>query len=406
MATLYHGDCLDELRRIQPNSVDLIYLDPPFFTGKKQRLKTRDRTKEFSFDDIWGSREEYAQFLYERILPMKALLKDTGSIFVHCDRNATHIIRAILDSVFGERNFQSEIIWTYKRWSNERKRLMPAHQTIYFYSKSGKPKFKIIYNGYSESTNIDQILQKRARDEHNKSIYARDEKGNVITNGEKRGVPLSDVWDIPYLNPKAKERVGYPTQKPVLLMERIIELTTGEGDLVIDPFCGSGSALVAATLMNRISIGIDTSEDAIKLSRERLNNPVRSDSNLLRQGREAYRTADEHALSLLNGLDCIPVHRNKGIDAILKCQYQGSPVLIRIQKKGESLGQALSLLSGAMKTKSSKKSFLVKTQEGLIGDLKPIQGIEVVDATTLTIEKVLSAAEAISRYTAAGSRGE
>ncbi len=390
LATLYQGDCLDELSRIRPNSVDLIYLDPPFFTGKKHRLKTRDRTQEFSFDDVWGSSGEYAQFLYNRILPMKAVLKDSGSIFVHCDRNATHIIRAILNSVFGESNFQSEIIWTYKRWSNKCKGLMPSHQTIYFYSKTKKPKFNVIYNGYSESTNIEQILQKRVRDEHNKSVCARDEKGKVITNGEKKGVPLSDVWDIPYLNPKAKERVGYPTQKPVLLMERIIELTTDEGDVVLDPFCGSGSTLVAAKLLHRKSFGIDVSEDAINLSSDRLNKPVRSDSILLRKGRESYKTADEHALALLNGLDCIPVHRNKGIDAILKRQYKGSPVLIRIQKQGESLEEALGLLSGAVKTKGYKKSFLVKTQTGLVEDSKPMCDIDIIDATTLTIEKMLN----------------
>lgn len=389
-STLYHGDCLKELSRIQPDSVDLIYLDPPFFTGKKQRLKTRDRTKEFSFDDVWVSSEEYAQFLYDRILPMKALLKDSASIFVHCDRNATHIIRAILDSIFGEKNFQSEIIWTYKRWSNKRKGLMPSHQTIYFYSKSKNPRFNVIYNGYSESTNIDQILQKRARDEHNKSVYARGEDGKVITNGEKKGVPLSDVWDIPYLNPKAKERVGYPTQKPILLLERIIALTTNEGDIVLDPFCGSGSTLVAASLMKRKSIGIDVSEDAIKVSLERLEKPVRSDSNLLKKGRESYKTADQNALALLNGLDYIPVHRNKGIDAILKRQYKDSPVLIRIQKNGETLRDALNLLSSAVKTKDSKKSILVKTQTGFIDDAKPTKSIEIIDATTLTIQKILS----------------
>ena len=390
LSTLHHGDCLEELGRIQPDSVDLIYLDPPFFTGKKQRLKTRDRTKEFSFTDVWESSEEYAKFLYDRILPMKTVLKDSASIFVHCDRNATHIVRAILDSIFGEKNFQSEIIWTYKRWSNKRKGLMPSHQTIYFYSKSEKPKFNVMYNSYSESTNIDQILQRRAKDKDNKSVYARDENGKVITNGEKKGVPLSDVWGIPYLNPKAKERVGYPTQKPILLMERIIALTTKEGDVVLDPFCGSGSTLVAATLMNRKSIGIDISADAIKLSLKRLKKPVRSESNLLKKGRESYQTADQHALALLNGLDCIPVHRNKGIDAILKRQYKDSPVLIRIQKRGESLGDALNLLSNAAKTKDSKKSFLIKTQTGLLDDSKPTESIEIIDAATLTIEKILN----------------
>ena len=101
---------------------------------------------------------------------------------------------------------------------------MPSHQTILFYSQSEAFKFNTVITSYSESTNIDQILQKRVRDERGKAIYARDQAGDPVTNGGKRGVPLGDVWEIPYLNPKARERVGYPTQKPVLLIERIIEM--------------------------------------------------------------------------------------------------------------------------------------------------------------------------------------
>lgn len=96
------GDCLEILRTFEDKSIDLIYLDPPFFTQKTQKLKTRDRIIEFSYDDLWGCHKEYARFLFERILELKRVLKDTGNIFVHCDKNANHIIRAILDDIFGE----------------------------------------------------------------------------------------------------------------------------------------------------------------------------------------------------------------------------------------------------------------------------------------------------------------
>ena len=257
------GDCLKKMKEIDQESIDLIYLDPPFFTKKIHKLKNRERTEEFSFDDIWDSDKKYANFLSKRIAVMYGLLRNTGSIFVHCDKNGEHIIRAILDEVFGANNFQSEIIWSYKRWSNAKKGLLPNHQNIYFYSKTKKFKFNVIYNAYSQTTNVDQILQRRTRDKHNKSIYDLDEKGEFRHGGEKKGVPLSDVWEIPYLNPKAKERVGYPTQKPLLLLERIIELTTDKGDTVLDPFCGSGTTCVAAKLLERKFIGIDKSPEAV-----------------------------------------------------------------------------------------------------------------------------------------------
>lgn len=381
------GDCLNEMRSIENGSIDLIYLDPPFFTERKHKLKNRERTKEFSFDDTWGSDKGYAQFLKERIEIMKRLLKEDGSIFVHCDKSGEHIVRAILDSVFGADNFQSEIIWSYKRWSNSKKGLLPSHQNIYFYSKSKNFKFNSIYTSYSETTNIDQILQRRTRDEHNKSIYDKDSDGNVKNGDKKKGVPLSDVWDIPYLNPKAKERVGYPTQKPLLLLEQIIKLVTNEGDVVLDPFCGSGTTCVAAMLLDRQYIGIDESDEAVKLSISRINNPIKTESNLLKKGRDSYLNADKGALSLLNGLEFNPVQRNKGIDAILVEQFDNAPILIRVQKPQESIDEAASLLAKAMNTKKSKKSFLIQTQlnTSLFNSLPNYEGMILLDSPALQI---------------------
>ena len=113
--TIHQGDCLEVLDSLEKGSVDLAYLDPPFFTEKRHSLKTRDRTKEFCFDDLWGSEATYRQFLFECIYKVKAVLKKTSTIFVHCDNNTNHIIRSILDKVFGANNFRSEIIWYYKR---------------------------------------------------------------------------------------------------------------------------------------------------------------------------------------------------------------------------------------------------------------------------------------------------
>ena len=157
---VYQGDCMDILREWPTEQVDLIYLDPPFFTQREQKLSTRDRNTHFSFNDRWRSVSHYASFLHERLTEFHRVLKSTGSIFFHCDRTASHVARLILDQVFGERNFQSEIIWCYKRWSNSSRKLLPAHQTILFYSKGTDFKFNMILTGYSPTTNVDQILQR------------------------------------------------------------------------------------------------------------------------------------------------------------------------------------------------------------------------------------------------------
>ena len=239
---------------------------------------------------------------------------------MHCDRSASHHLRIALDEVFGASNFQSEIIWSYKRWSNAKKGLLNAHQIIFFYSKTKDFKFNPVYTDYSPTTNLDQIFQKRARDENGKTVYKTSKNGGTELIKEKKGVPLSDIWEIPYLNPKAKERVGYPTQKPILLLERIIELVTNEGDIVLDPFCGSGTTLVAAHLLERKYIGLDQSKEAIGLSKQRLKNPIKTESNLLKNGKESYMNQNPETLEILNRLHIVPVQRNKGIDGFLKTE--------------------------------------------------------------------------------------
>jgi site-specific DNA-methyltransferase (adenine-specific) len=362
--TVRLGDCLDLMREMPAGSIDLAYVDPPFFTQKVHQLHTRDRTRSFSFADIWRSHEEYANFLGDRMQEVHRILSENGSLFFHCDRSANHIVRLLLDDVFGSENFRAEIIWHYRRWSNSRRGLLPAHQTILYYSKSENFTFHTVMGEYSPSTNVDQLLQRRTRDEFNKSIYDRDDKGNVIPSGRKAGVPMSDVWDIPFLNPKAKERSGYPTQKPVLLLERIIQLSTNAGDTVLDPFCGSGTTLVAAALLNRRAIGIDVSNDAVEMTKQRLMNPQRTDSALLAAGRETYRNADEAALSLLVGLDYVPVQRNSGIDALLRQDLEGTPIPIRIQRQHETIGEAAQKLFYASESKGARIMFLVVVARG------------------------------------------
>ncbi|MCW3055405.1 MAG: modification methylase [Chthonomonadales bacterium] len=384
------GDCLSVLDALPEGRFDLIYLDPPFFTQKEHSLTTRDGSTTFAFRDLWASHEVYARFLHERLLKLHYVLAPTGSLFFHCDSSAVHIARLVLDQVFGAARFQSEIIWTYKRWSNTAKGLLPAHQTILFYSKSADFKFNTFLTDYSPSTNIDQITQRRVRDDRNKSVYARDELGQVLSNGAKKGVPLSDVWDIPYLNPKAKERVGYPTQKPILLLEQIITLCTDKGDWVLDPFCGSGTTLVASNLLERHAVGIDISSEAIALTRQRLEQPFKTESALLKKGREDYLRKDTDVLTYLQGLDCHIVQRNQGMDAILKQEIGGKPVFVRVQRPGEKLHEAATALCSTSKTKGEAHLVLIVTEDNeLPFDLDPPAGVTLIRSTALIIKDTL-----------------
>ena len=352
---IYQSDCLDGLKSVEPSSVDLVYLDPPFFTNRSHKLLQRGGGEEFSFDDLWAGHADYAEFLHKRCRELRRVLKDTGSIFFHCNKNANYIVRIVLDDIFGEENFQSEIIWSYKRWSNSKKGLLPAHQTILFYAKSKDFKFNKTYTEYSESTNVDQILQLRSRNRQGKSAYARDKQGAVIINANKKGVRLNDVWDIPYLNPKAKERVGYPTQKPLLLLDRIISL------------------------------------NAVRLAKERLKNPVKTESALLNRGRQAHSKVDKYALSLPEVLDFVPVHRNKGIDVILKQTLNNNPILVRVQRNEESLSEAAQALFSAMQTKAAGLGILVRRNGDMLFDSDCFPGnLRVVDAVNYSITKLVA----------------
>ena len=360
---IYHGNCVEKLKEIEANKVDLIYFDPPFFTQRKHSLTNKDNSKTYEFDDKYNSIEEYLELVENVLLESKRVLKNTGSVFLHCDKTASHNIRVVMDKIFGRENFQSEIIWSYKRWSNAKKGLLNSHQVIFFYSKTQDFKFNTLYTDYSATTNLDQILQDRERNENGKSVYKKDENGNVILGKEKKGVPLSDVWEIPYLNPKAKERTGYPTQKPVLLLNQILNIVTDEGDLVVDPFCGSGTTCVSAKSLKRQFIGIDISKDAVELANSRLEEMVISESNLLNKGTSEYQEKTEKELAILQNINAFPVQRNSGIDGFLKDHFEGMPVPVKIQGEYETSEDAIEKLEKASYGKDYKMKILIQTRE-------------------------------------------
>ena len=251
---LYEGDCFEVLpQRIPDESVDLIYVDPPFYT---------DRNFD-AFDDRFESMDVYIGWLKFRIRECYDALKPTGSIYVHCDWHAARYIGVMMDGIFGYDNFQNEIIWHYRRWTVKANRFQKMHNTIWYYTKSDEYIFNQQYEPFGENTNIVP---------HENNVVA----GKVVQNKKKlksrdvrNGIAMHDVWDISFVHPETGERTGYPTQKPEALLERIILASSNEGDMVLDPMCGSGTACAVANRLHREFIGVDINPDAIELTRKR-----------------------------------------------------------------------------------------------------------------------------------------
>lgn len=387
---IYLGNCIVRIKEIESNTVDLIYFDPPFYTQKKHTLVTRDSSKKYEFSDSWESLDDYLNLIESCLIECERVLKNTGSVFLHCDKVASHYIRVTLDKVFGMKNFRSEIIWSYKRWSNSKKGLLNSHQNIYFYSKSDDFKFNQFYTDYAPTTNIDQILQDRQKTRNGKSIYKTDENGNIVLGKEKKGVPLSDTWEIPYLNPKAKERVGYPTQKPVLLLKEIIKIVTDEGDLVVDPFCGSGTTCVAAKSMNRNFIGIDASTDAVELAHKRLEEMIITESALLNKGSDSYLEKSAFEIALLNSIDALPVQRNSGIDGFLKDHVNEKPVPVKIQGRHETVNDAIEKLERSCQGKEYHLKIIIQTRNESKGNrlFELVSDVRIIKSGKLKIEQL------------------
>ncbi len=260
------GDNLQILKTLESKSVDLIYLDPPFFSNRNYEVIQEDNGEIRGFQDQWsGGIDHYVAWLKERVMEMHRVLKSTGSIFLHCDWHANAYIRVfILDKIFGEHNFRNEIIWCYKGPSQSKRNFPQKHDTIWRYSKTSTFTFHPIKVPYLSGIHNKGTLYNRER--------ASIEHAKALRNREQEGKTLEDWWsDIGSgAHISVKERIGYPTQKPEALLERIIRCASNEGDMVLDPFVGSGTTVVVAERLQRYWIGIDQSEQAVKVSRMRL----------------------------------------------------------------------------------------------------------------------------------------
>lgn len=299
---LYCGDNLQIMDRMPDESVDLIYLDPPFFSGQNYEVIWGDGTEVRSFkdtewyrvvcpkcerevikadkfcpkcgtpledakvtrkNDIWA----YIDWMIPRLKEMHRVLKPTGSIYLHCDWHAVHYLKIEMDRIFGMGNFRNEISWCYNRWSNVSNKFQRMHDNILFYGKTNKVFFNEIRIPLDKprKRNLVEMID-------GKKVSMRDDKGKVVykTQIDK---PLPDWWFIDTIPKRGGERLGYPTQKPEALLERIIKASSNPGDIMFDPFCGCGTSAAVAQKLERQYIGIDISPIACKLIAGRVSYP-------------------------------------------------------------------------------------------------------------------------------------
>ncbi len=410
---LFYGDNLDVLRRyVRDESVDLIYLDPPFNSRQDYNVLfaekdgTRSSSQITAFEDTWEWTPEVARVYQEvveqggwvsqamqafhtflggsdmmaylammapRLLQLKRVLKVTGSIYLHCDPTASHYLKMLMDSVFGPQQFRSEIIWKRSHSHNSARRYGPIHDTILVFTKTDGYLWNNITTPLAES-----YLKSHYKYEENGRRYKRqdvtgagvrhgatglpwrgidptpkgrhwmrppddldklDREGKIYWSDksgawpylklfmdESAGQPLQDIWtDIDPINPVAAERLGYPTQKPEALLERIIKASSNEGDVVLDPFCGCGTAVVAAQRLKRRWIGIDITPLATNLIKTRLTDifgpEVRKSYDVIGEptsvpdAHELAKTEPTHFQYWALGLvDARPVEERKGAD--------------------------------------------------------------------------------------------
>lgn len=261
---IYCDDNLHRLALLPSNSIDLIYLDPPFFSNRRYEVIWGDEAEVRSFSDRWeGGTHHYVGWMKERVLEMHRVLSQKGSLYLHCDWHASHYLKQMLDDVFGSDNFQNEVVWYYKGAGVSPRRWARRHDTIFFYTKGKEWYFDPdpVRGEYAEST-------KERFSHYIGNIRDGHDFGEQSLN--PKGKHPDDVWQIKIVAPSAKARLGYPTQKPEELLDRILLASSPKGSTILDPFAGCGTTLVSAQKQGRHWVGIDISPTACNLMNRRL----------------------------------------------------------------------------------------------------------------------------------------
>ncbi len=278
---LLHGDNRGAMASLVPElggKVTLVYLDPPFLTQRAHEVIVKSeaprsgplkaRPKKFAFDDRWSSKADYLEALGQRLVLVRELLAPHGSVVVHVDPKTSHYVKVLCDEIFGDDAFASEIIWRYRRWPSKTPNFQRVHDVLLRYRKDPKhpPRWSTLYEPLAPSTLATWGTKKQRAVVESDGRRSR----SSSTDEPTKGVPMGDVWDIGVIAPISRERTGYPSQKPEALLERLITALSTEGDVVLDPYAGSGTTLAVAARLGREFVGIDASEAAVGIATGRL----------------------------------------------------------------------------------------------------------------------------------------
>ena len=395
--TLYCGDCINELDRLPNGSVDLIYIDSPFYSQKYYEIIGGESAGRFAFKDRWeGGIHTYINYLADRCRKMFDKLKPAGSFYIHLDWHICHYMKVELDKIFGYSNFQNEVIWYYRGAGVSKQRYGRRHDNLFFYTKGKSWTF------HPDAARTPYAPATVERFKH----YIGNVRGGRDFGLQKlnpKGKHPDDVWKISIVAPSARDRLGYPTQKPWELLTRIVGVSSNPGDLVLDAFCGCGTTMEVAQTLGLRWIGIDISHTAIRVVQNRLKTIGAPDPEVVGMVEtvEQLRKLDPFefqnwAINAVQGRHSPRQIADMGIDGFTF--LENHPIQV---KRMDDVGRpVIDSLVGVLEREKDKKGMVIAFgfTRGAIGEvarLKRESGIEIQLLTCSQLLEGISASQMI-----------